>query len=102
ILDLVYMGIIGLGTFIWLLVRMFRTAYPLTKQSSLAAQYPSREIDPKYIEALSIGYLGGFIALLIHSIAVTTFYNIRTMIPFWFLTGLIIVLRHLIEEEKQI
>ncbi|MEK7309532.1 MAG: O-antigen ligase family protein [Planctomycetota bacterium] len=98
--DLLYMGVIGLGVFIWLLFRIFKTVFYLSK--SPPPSTPSEGIEYSYVMALSAGYLGGLIALIIHGMAVTTFYNIRTMIPFWFLTGLVIVSRDLFLRTEDI
>lgn len=94
VMDILYMGFLGLAVFIWLLIRIFRNVYPLRKTS-----LPSESDDDNYISALSAGYLGGLIALLIQGIAVTNFYTVRTMIPFWFLSGLVMVAYHIYHEK---
>jgi O-antigen ligase len=98
VLDAVSMGILGLSVFIWLLVRIFLSVYPFTRFKDVASedkQNSDIEFDYNYVSALSLGYLGGLIALLIQGVAVTNFYNIRTMIPFWFLTGLVMITNYL-------
>ncbi|MEW6027612.1 MAG: O-antigen ligase family protein [Planctomycetota bacterium] len=102
-IDLLYMGIVGLGVFIWLLIRIFRSVYPFAKsrQANDKQKDDGAASDYNFISALTAGYLGGLIALLVHAFAVTTFYNIRTMIPFWLLTGLVIAGQHLSTEDKE-
>jgi len=94
VMDVLYMGFLGLAVFVWLLIRIFRNIYPLRKTS-----LPSESYDDNYISALSAGYLGGLIALLVQGIAVTNFYTVRTMIPFWFLSGLVMVAYHIYHEK---
>lgn len=98
VLDVLYMGILGLVVSIWLLFRIFGNIYPLTRIPP-ADSPDTSGLDTNYIIALSLGYLGGLIAFIIHGIAVTTFYNIRTMVPFWFLSGLVMVAYHLYHQK---
>ena len=72
-------GLIGLGLFFWLLWRIWKVAYSLFKN----AQEP-------IIKAMTLGYLASFIGILIHSMGTITFYIVRIMEPFWFLTGMIV------------
>ena len=94
VMDAVYMGLFGVAVFIWLLIKIFRNVYPLKK-----AALSSESDDDIYISALSAGYLGGLIALLVQGLAVTNFYTVRTMIPFWFLSGLVMVAYHLYHQK---
>jgi len=89
VIDMVYLGLVGLLLFVWLIIRLAQTSWTLYRQDK----------DP-YLSALAMGYLGGLIGLLIHGIAVPTFWTIRTMVPFWFLTGLVVVGWHLYQEGK--
>jgi len=94
VIDAVYMGLLGVAMFAWLLIRIFRNIYPISK-----IPLSPESDDDNYISALSAGYLGGLVALLIHGIAVTNFYTVRTMIPFWFLSGLVMVAYHLYHQK---
>jgi len=94
VIDAVYMGLLGVAAFIWLLVRIFKNIYPLSR-----IPLSSESDNDNYISALAAGYLGGLVALLIHGIAVTNFYTVRTMIPFWFLSGLVMVAYHLYQQK---
>jgi O-antigen ligase len=89
VLDALSMGLIGLAVFIWLLSRIFRSVWRMYRESS--------EV---YNKILAFGYICGLVALLIQGVAITNFYTIRTMVPFWFLTGLVMVTRN-IELERQ-
>jgi O-antigen ligase len=103
VLDVLSMGIIGLAVFVWLLIRIFLNVYPLTrlKNPEFKEKYNSDlDFDYNYVTGLTLGYLGGLTALLIQGIAVTNFYNVRTMIPFWFLTGLVMVANHLYQNAE--
>ena len=87
--DALSMGLIGLGVFVWLIIRLFRNTWSIYKES-----------NEVFNKTLAIGFVGGLVCLLIQGIAMTNFYTIRTMVPFWFLTGLIMVTLHLSEENK--
>jgi len=41
---------------------------------------------------LALGFLAGFIGLLVHSFGAATFIIVRIMEPFWFLAAIVIVL----------
>jgi hypothetical protein len=84
VLDFIYMGVIGLGMFIWLLFRLF---------GSVAGFY--RDTEDPYNKGLSLGFMCVLLGLMIQGVAVTNFYTIRTMVPFWFVTGLVMVARNL-------
>ena len=48
-------------------------------------------VDPLF-NGISLGYLAGFVAMLIHAIGANTFIIVRIMEPFWFLTAMIIMI----------
>ena len=81
VLQLYSLGIVGLGAFLWLITRCLKTSYRLQKQA---------EGDP-WIQGFALGYFGGAVSLLAHSIAATTFTTIRTTEPFFFATGILYV-----------
>ena len=74
-------GIIGFLIFLALL----RKIYKLAKNSF-------KNITDDWAKALSLGFIGGYIGLLIHSFAANTFIIVRIMEPFWFLTAIIVML----------
>jgi len=74
-------GILGLLSFIWLLAAVFKNAL-----------YTYRNTSDPLFSGLSLGYLAGFAAMLVHSIGANTFIIVRIMEPFWFLTAIIIMI----------
>jgi O-antigen ligase len=82
--TLVETGIVGFGALLWLIGGISRAAWH---------SYTSAT-DPKY-RALAMGYLAGFIALLVHGIGANTFIIVRIMEPFWFFTAIVVMLPRL-------
>jgi O-antigen ligase len=78
---LVETGILGLMAFFYLLFMIFRLAF-----------HNVRELKSPYYKGLSIGFLAGYIGLLVHAIGANTFIIVRIMEPFWFFAGIITVL----------
>lgn len=74
-------GLIGFLLFIWLMFTIFK--YSL---QSL------RRTEDDWSRALILGFLAGFVGLLVHSFSANTFIIIRIMEPFWFLTAVVMVL----------
>jgi O-antigen ligase len=77
---LIETGLMGLAAFLWLLWRILRLAWDAYRQS-LGTRF----------HGLTLGYLAGFAALLVHGIGANTFIIVRIMEPFWFLTGIIAI-----------
>ena len=82
--TLVETGIVGFLAFVWMIYSLFQLG---------AARYRSAT-DP-YARGLTLGYLAGFVGLLVHAIGSNTFIIIRVMEPFWFFTGLVVLLPEL-------
>jgi len=74
-------GFIGLLAFLYLLYSIFTLI--MTNLSQL--QNP-------YHQGITIGFLAGFIGLVVHSLGANTFIIVRIMEPFWFFAGIIAVL----------
>ncbi len=74
-------GIIGLGLWIWLFVRLYKLSDWLFKS-----------LDTGLFKGVALGYQAGLLALIVHGFGAITFYIIRIMEPFWFVTGLIVAL----------
>ena len=74
-------GVLGLVTFLILMVAIFKNALLAYRQTS----------DPLY-GGIALGYLAGFMAMLVHGIGSNTFIIVRIMEPFWFLTAMIIMI----------
>lgn len=81
-------GLAGLLAFLFLLVAIYRNALHTYRNTS----------DPLF-SGLSLGYLAGFVAMLVHSIGANTFIIVRIMEPFWFLTAIIIMIPTIEAEE---
>ncbi|MGB2662299.1 MAG: hypothetical protein WBD04_07940 [Candidatus Omnitrophota bacterium] len=75
-------GIIGFLLFLWLMWRIWRSAYGVFRTVE----------DPLY-KGLAVGYLTGFVGLLVHAIGTNTFIIIRIAEPFWFFTAVVLKLR---------
>lgn len=73
-------GILGLVAFLYLLYSIAK----LTLQNL-------KEIDTPYYQGLGIGFLAGFVGLIVHAIGANTFIIVRIMEPFWFIVGVITV-----------
>ena len=78
---LVETGILGLIAFFYLLYAIFKLALHNVKA-----------LKTPYFKGLSIGFLAGFIGLLLHALGANTFIIVRIMEPFWFFAGIITVL----------
>jgi O-antigen ligase len=74
-------GVIGLIIFLILIYSIF-----------LNSVHAFRSTTDPLLGGLSLGYLAGFAAMLIHSIGANTFIIVRIMEPFWFLTAMIIMI----------
>jgi O-antigen ligase len=79
--TLVETGIVGFLAFVWLLSSVLRLA---------VRRY--RAAQDAYGRGLALGYLTGFVGLLFHAIGSNSFIIIRIMEPFWFFTGLVVLL----------
>ncbi len=74
-------GIVGLVAFLYLLFSIFRLAVDNVKN-----------LKTEYSRGLSIGFLAGYIGLLVHALGANTFIIVRIMEPFWFFVGIMAVL----------
>jgi O-antigen ligase len=74
-------GIVGFIAFMYLLFSIFRLAIDNL-----------RNLKTPNFKGLSIGFLAGYIGLLVHSLGANTFIIVRIMEPFWFFVGIITVL----------
>jgi len=78
---LVETGLVGLIAFGYLLFAIFKMARMNVKN-----------LKTPYFKGLSIGFLAGYIGLLVHALGANTFIIVRIMEPFWFFAGIITVL----------
>jgi O-antigen ligase len=74
-------GIVGFIAFVYLLFSIFRLAF-----------HNARNLKAPHSKGLSIGFLAGFIGLLVHALGANTFIIVRIMEPFWFFVGIMAVL----------
>ena len=74
-------GLVGLGIWLWLFFRLFRISRWLFKTLPDGA-----------MKGMALGYSAGVIGILIHGFGAITFYIVRIMEPFWFVSGLIVSL----------
>ena len=77
---LIETGLVGLSTFLLLLFKIFGQSYRLF----------SKAIDPAE-RGLCMGFLAGFIGLIVHGLAANTFIIVRIMEPFWFMLAMVIM-----------
>jgi O-antigen ligase len=88
--TLIETGILGLAAFVYLLYSIFK----LTLKNL-------REVTSSYYQGLAIGFLAGFVGLIVHAIGANTFIIVRIMEPFWFFVGIITVLPMLERRESE-
>jgi O-antigen ligase len=74
-------GILGFIVFLYLLFSIFKLALDTL-----------RSVTTPNFKGLCIGFLAGYIGLLVHALAANTFIIVRIMEPFWFFVGIIAVL----------
>ncbi len=74
-------GLFGAVAFIYLLYAVFKLALQRLRENS----------DPFY-RGLIMGFLAGFVGLIVHSLGTNTFIIVRIMEPFWFFVGIITIL----------
>jgi len=78
---LVETGMVGMVSFIFLLWAIF------TQGKSVF-----RETTDIFHRGVSMGFLAGFIGLLVHAIGANTFIIVRIMEPFWFVLGMVVMI----------
>jgi len=78
---LVETGILGFIAFLYLLFSIFKVTLENLKI-----------IKTPYFQGLSIGFLAGFVGIIVHALGANTFIIVRIMEPFWFFAGIIVVM----------
>lgn len=81
-------GIIGFLIFIWLMIAIFRHSF-----------HTFNNIEDDWAKGLTLGFLAGFIGLLIHSFSANTFIIVRIMEPFWFLAAAVMMLPEILQSK---
>lgn len=86
---LVETGLLGLTAFISLLYSIFTEARKVFGA-----------IDDSLYKGITMGFLAGFVGMIVHSLAANTFVIVRIMEPFWLLAGIVIAIPVLEAREK--
>jgi O-antigen ligase len=84
------LGIIGIIVLLWLLWSIFKHSMDVHKK-----------MEDELYKGLTLGFIAGFVGLVIHALTANTFIIIRIMEPFWFIAGIIIMLPKLQSEEEE-
>lgn len=87
---LVETGIIGVVAFLYLLFSIFK----VTLENLKAVTTP-------YFKGLAIGFLAGFVGLIVHALGANTFIIVRIMEPFWFFVGIIVVMPAMERQQSE-
>jgi len=87
---LVETGIIGMLSFILLMVAIL-------KQGKMVF----RKTGNSFNRGLSLGFVGGFIGLLVHAVGANTFIIVRIMEPFWFVLAMVVIIPELETEASE-
>ena len=87
---LVETGLLGFIAFVYLLFSIFKlTLVNLTK------------LKTPYFKGLGIGFLAGFVGLMVHAIGANSFIIVRIMEPFWFFAGIIVVMPAMERQQSE-
>ena len=78
---LVETGILGLMAFCFLIFSIFK----VTLNNLKAIKTP-------YFQGLAYGFIAGFVGLIVHALGANTFIIVRSMEPFWFFAGIMVVM----------
>lgn len=87
--TLIELGLVGLFIFFYLLWAIFRVGY---------ANFRLSRGDP-LLEGVSLGFLAGYLGLLVNAIPLNTFIIIRIMEPFWFFAGVVVMIPEILRLE---
>jgi O-antigen ligase len=87
---LVETGILGLTAFLYLIYSIFKLALQNLK-----------EVKTMFSQGLVIGFISGFVGLVVHAIGANTFIIVRIMEPFWFFVGIVAVLPMLERQQAE-
>ena len=82
-------GVVGLLALFFLFYKLFLLGLERFRHSN----------EDPFSRGLAIGFLGGFICLLLHAIGSNTFIIVRIMQPFWLVAGLVFMLHRMAAEE---
>ena len=88
---LIETGILGLIAFLYLIFSIFKVTLENLKK-----------IDTPYFKGLAIGFLAGFVGLVVHALGANTFIIVRIMEPFWFFAGIIVVMPAMERQQSEV
>ena len=74
-------GLVGMGLWLWIFFRLFKMA-----------RWLYRYLEGGIFKGLALGYAAGILCILLHGFGSITFYVVRIMEPFWFISGLVVAL----------
>jgi O-antigen ligase len=84
-------GLLGFVAFIMLLIALLKQGI-----------HTYRTVNDSLYKGLSLGFIGGTVAMMTHSMGSNTFIIVRIMEPYWFFAAMVIILPTLEAEEKQV
>jgi len=73
-------GILGMGLWLWIFFRLYKLSRWVF------------DVSEGTFKGLALGYAAGVFGILIHGFGACTFYIVRIMEPFWFISGLVVSL----------
>ncbi len=91
-MDLASLGFVGLALFLFMLYKIIRFLYVLWVKS--------KGLD-FWTNNFAFAMLCGTLGMMVHALTVTNFYTIRTMVPFWFLMGVLAAANRIHFEETE-
>jgi len=87
---LIEMGLLGMAAWLFLVFALFREGW-----KSL------RSTDDRWERGICIGFIAGLAGLMMHALGSNTFIIVRIMEPFWFIAGIVTLIRIFNEEEPE-
>ena len=60
-----------------------------------------KKVKTPYFQGLAVGFLAGFVGLIVHSLGANTFIIVRIMEPFWFFAGIIVVMPAMEHQQSE-
>jgi hypothetical protein len=60
-----------------------------------------KKIKTPYFQGLGMGFVAGFVGLIVHSLGANTFIIVRIMEPFWFFAGIMVVMPAMEEQPAE-
>lgn len=83
-------GVVGLGSFLWVVFILIQTSWATLRKSSLG-----------FYSAVLAGLLAGWVGFLVHSSLDTNFYSTKLADLMWIIMGLMVAVSLLMQKEKQ-